>query len=73
MVDSQVVAGAALVPQSKQRRYQVAHVATGLCQNCNVPRVTALHCEVHRQAHNRRRREAGGDRKEGVVQHGDGG
>jgi len=42
---------------TRQQRYQQRRRAEHRCVECGQPAVTASHCEVHRQAHNRRERE----------------
>jgi hypothetical protein len=42
---------------SRQRRWQLRKVRSGLCQICGFPAVTAFHCEQHRRAANLVQRE----------------
>ncbi len=36
---------------TRQRRWQLARAAAGLCAKCPEPRVNATHCEKHRVDH----------------------
>lgn len=42
---------------TRQQRYQLRRRKEGRCVECGQPAVTASHCQVHREAHNRRERE----------------
>ena len=52
---------------SPQRRWQLDHIARGLCQSCSRPLYTAVFCEKHARSQNAGKREKYAATKDGKV------